>query len=114
MVNYKGIEVNLAKIRVLIKMKCVGKIKEIQRLIAASTRFVSRFINKCKPFFQALKRREDMKWTKKYEEAFQNIKQYLGNPPMLSKPKEGDDLYVYLVVSKHAVSSILIKEEDMV
>ncbi|KAL5558840.1 hypothetical protein UlMin_035051 [Ulmus minor] len=37
---------------------------------------------------------------------------YLGKPPLLSKPHEGDFLILYLAVSKGAVSSALVREED--
>lgn len=113
MVDHQGIEANPAMIKALIEMKSPGKIKKIQRLtgmIVALTRFVSRSIDKCRPLFQALKKGREMKWIEECEEAFQNIKQYLGNPPMLSKPKEGENHYVYLTVSEYVVNSVLIRE----
>lgn len=55
-----------------------------------------------------------MKLTEECEEAFQTIKRYLGDPSMLSKPKEGKNLYVYLAVFEHAVSSIQFKEENAI
>lgn len=55
-----------------------------------------------------------MKWTKECEEAFQNIKKYLGNLLMLSTPKECENLYVYLAISEHTISSVLIREEDAI
>lgn len=32
-------------------------------------------------------------------------------PPLLSKPKSGETLYVYLSVTDHAVSGVLVREE---
>ena len=43
---------------------------------------------------------------------FQELKRYLSNPPLLSPSKQGEDLYLYLVVSATAVSVALIQEED--
>lgn len=40
------------------------------------------------------------------------MKAYLGTPPLLSKPKEGEELYLYLVVSPSANSFVLVREED--
>ena len=37
-----------------------------------------------------------------------------GTPPILSKPVDGEDLFLYLVVSEHAVSAALVREEDKV
>ena len=43
---------------------------------------------------------------------FQELKRYLSNPPLLSPSKQGEDLYLYLVVLATAVSVALIQEED--
>ena len=51
-------------------------------------------------------------WTDECEEAFQELKHYLSNPPLLSSSKEGENLYLYLAISTTAISAILIREED--
>ena len=47
-------------------------------------------------------------------EAFQNLLDFLEKPPILSKPVEHEDLFVYLAVSSHTVSTTLVQEEDKV
>ena len=42
------------------------------------------------------------------------MKAYFGSPPFLSKPKEGEVLYVYLAVSDSVMSTVLVREEDRV
>ena len=58
---------------------------------------------------------QDMKqafaWTDECEAAFQELKRYLSNPPLLSPSKEGENLYLYLAVSATAMSVALIREE---
>ncbi|GKV26884.1 hypothetical protein SLEP1_g36101 [Rubroshorea leprosula] len=44
--------------------------------------------------------------------AFDELKRYLASAPLLSKPKEGESLYLYLGVTDEAVSSILLREEN--
>ena len=65
---------------------------------------------KCFPFFKTLK------WAfvlrDECEKAFQELKQYLSNPRLLSPSKEGENLYLYLVMSTIVVSVALIREED--
>ena len=51
-------------------------------------------------------------WTYECEKAFQELKHYLSNPPLLSLSKEGENFYLYLVVSAIAMSVALIREED--
>ena len=48
------------------------------------------------------------------EVAFQELKRYLSNPPLLSPSKEGEDLFLYLAVSTTAVSVALIREENKI
>ena len=53
-VNNRGIEANLDKIKVVLDMPPPSNIKEVQRLtgrIAALSRFVSKANDKCQPFF---------------------------------------------------------------
>ena len=47
-------------------------------------------------------------WMNEWEKAFQELKQYLSNPPLLSPSKEGENLYLYLVVSATAMNVALI------
>ena len=77
--------------------------------IAALKRFVSRATDKCLPFFKTLK--QAFAWTDEYKTAFQELKRYLNNPPLLSPSKQGKSLYLYLVVSETVVSVALIREE---
>ena len=48
------------------------------------------------------------------EVAFQELKHYLSNPPLLSPSKEGEYLFLYLAVSTTAMSVALIREENKI
>ena len=45
------------------------------------------------------------------EAAFQELKRYLSNQPLLSPSKGGENLYLYLAVSTTTLSAALISEE---
>ncbi|XP_030964682.1 uncharacterized protein LOC115985938 [Quercus lobata] len=112
MVSQRGIEANPEKVQAIINMTSPRTVKEVQKLtgrIAALNRFVSRATDKCLPFFKTLK--QAFAWTYECEAAFQELKQYLSSPPLLSPSKEGENLYLYLAVSASAVSAALIREE---
>ena len=90
-------------------------IKEVQyltRQVAGLNKFVSKATNKCLPFFKIL--RKVFEWTDQCQKAFQDLKVYLTTAPLLSPSIPGEELYLYLVVSPHAVSSTLIREEGKV
>ena len=87
-------------------------IKEVQKLIekiATLNRFVPRGTDKCLPFFKTLK--QAFAWTDECEAAFQELKRYLSNPPLLGPSKEEENLYLYLAVSTTTMSAALIREE---
>ena len=42
------------------------------------------------------------------------VKEHLGHPSFLSKQIEGEKLYLYLIVSKEAVSATLVREEEKI
>ena len=113
MVSQRGIEANPKKVQAIIDMTSPKTVKEVQKLtgrIAALNRFVSRATDKCLPFFKTLK--QAFAWIDECEAAFQDLKRYLSNPPLLSLSKQGENLYLYLVVSETAISAALIREED--
>ncbi|CAA7016766.1 unnamed protein product [Microthlaspi erraticum] len=49
--------------------------------------------------------------TKVSNEAFQELKLYLSTPPVPRKPEPGVTLYLYISVSRSAVSGVLIRED---
>ena len=115
MVSQRGIEENPEKVRAILEMSSPKTIKEVQfltRRVAALNRFVSKAMDKCLPFFKTLKRA--FVWTDEYEAAFQELKWYLRNPPLLILSKEEEDLFLYLEVSPTAVSAALIREEKKI
>ena len=114
-VNNRGIEANLDKIKAVLDMLPPSNIKDIQRLtgrIVALSRFVSRASDKCRPFFQVLKKA--FQWDAHCQEAFTMLKTYLSSAPILVSPSEGELLTLYLAVSNFATSAALVRERDRV
>jgi ribonuclease HI len=112
-VSRRGIEANPDQIAALINLAEPRNVKQVQRLtgmIAALGRFISRSADKCKPFFRLLGKRSRFEWDEECSVAFQAIKAYLSTPPCLSIPNPGEPLFLYLAVSDHAVSAVLVRE----
>jgi hypothetical protein len=110
MVSHRGIEANPDKVKAILEMPSPRTMKQLQQLtgrLAALNRFVSRSSDKCLPFFRVLKKA--FSWTEECERAFAELKTYLANPPLLSRPVEGEILYLYLAVSRTRVSSVLVR-----
>ena len=115
MVSHRGIEANPNKIQAILDMKPLQNVKEVQSFtgrVAALNRFVSKATDKCLPFFRVLKKA--IEWTDKCQKAFQDLKTYLIAAPLLSPSVLGEELYLYLAITPHAVSSALVREEGRV
>ncbi|XP_074299042.1 uncharacterized protein LOC141630059 [Silene latifolia] len=93
------------------------KPKDVQRLtgwVAALNRFISRFSDRCRLFYDILRKSQKFEWTSEHEKAFGELKHYLSTPPLLSKPEQGEPLYLYLSVTEAAVSAVLVREHEVV
>ena len=113
MVSQKEIKANPKKVRAILDMISPKTVKEVQKLIGsimALNKFIFKVTDKCLPFFKTLK--QAFTWTDECEAAFQELKCYLNNPPLLSPSKKGENLYLYLAVSTAIVSVALVWEED--
>ena len=73
MITHRGIEVNPDQISAIERLKPPSNPKEVQVLtgmVAALNRFVLKSTNRCRPFYQLLKKWRGFRWTKECEEAF--------------------------------------------
>ena len=53
-----------------------------------------------------------MIWDDKCQQAFEAIKSYLTNPPVLQPPRPDKTLTLYLAIEKEAVGAMLAQEGD--
>lgn len=116
LVSQRGIEVNPDKIKAIEDIPDqLSNVKEFQRLtgrLAALSRFIFRSSKKCHRFFALLKKKNNFEWTPECQQVLRELKKYLSSPQLLSKPKEGETLLLYLVVSEFAVSAVLVREDE--
>ncbi|KAJ9560505.1 hypothetical protein OSB04_005665 [Centaurea solstitialis] len=115
MVTRRGIEASPEQIKAILELQSPRNVKEVQKLtgrVAALNRFISRSSDKCHLFYNVLRKNHGFNWTEAHEKALQELKQYMMSPPLLTKPNEGESLYLYLAVSNNAVSAVIVREED--
>ena len=80
--------------------------------LAALGWFISRFIDRLKPFFATLKGANQTGWNKECGRSFKPIKHYLVEPPVLASLEAGETLFVYLAVLDVLMSTALFKEDE--
>nr|QBG82596.1 putative uncharacterized protein [Papaver somniferum] len=112
LVKKRGIEVDPVKIQAIVEMPSPKNLKEVQKLngsIASLGRFIARSSEKCKHFFNILKKGSKFEWTAECEEAFQKIKEHLASILILQKPDPDEVLAFYIAATEDAVSAVLVK-----
>ena len=75
-------------------------------------RFISRSADRCKPFYLLINKWKGFEWTEDCVVAFQKLKEYLSRPPIMSSPEVDEVLYAYIAVAHHAVSLVLIRDDN--
>jgi len=114
MITHRGIESNLNKCIAILEMHNPTNIQEVQKLdgiVTSLSRFLPKLAEKAKPFYKLLKKTEPFSWDETCEQAFLALKKTIATPPVLSPPKLGAPLFLYLLVADEAVSSTLVQEE---
>ena len=112
MVTHRGIEVNPDQIKAINNLQSPWNSKEVQKLTevaAALNRFISRSTDRCRPFFLLINKWKGFKWTEECALAFQQLKDYLTWPPIMSSLEPDEVLFAYIVVALYAVSLVLIR-----
>ena len=66
-------------------------------------------MDRCRPFFLLMNKLKGFEWIEEYAQVFQQLKEYLSHPPIMSSPEVDEVLFAYIVVAPHAMSLVLIR-----
>ncbi|XP_019199712.1 PREDICTED: uncharacterized protein LOC109193303 [Ipomoea nil] len=111
----RGIEPKPAKVKAILDMHPPTTVREVQQLtgrLAALSRFLSKLAERALPFFKVLRKVNGFVWDDEFRAAFDELKEYLMSPIVLSKPELGEELDVYLAVSDRAVSAVVCRTDS--
>src|SRR5215216_7668025 len=89
LVSERGIEANPEKIKAIISLAKPACINDVQRpagRIAALSRFLSRLGEKAIPLYQMMKKTYHFVWSDTANQAFEDLKKELAEPPILVAP----------------------------
>ena len=114
-VTHRGIEVNPNQIKAINNLQLPRNPKEVQkltRMMAALNRFISRSTDRCRPFFLVLHKWKEFEWSDECVATFQQLKQYISRPPIMSSLVVDEVLFAYIVVTFYAISFVLIRVDS--
>ena len=75
-------------------------------------KFISHLTATCEPIFKLLKKDQVVKWNDECQTAFERIKEYLQEPPILMPPVEGRPLILYLIVLDNSMGCVLGQHDE--
>lgn len=114
-VSNKGIEVDPSKVKAIIDIPPPSILKQLRGLqgrLQSIRRFITQLADKCHPFQHLLRKGVTFKWTKQRQEAFQALKDYLVNTPVLVSPTLGKPLLLYISATNLALGALLAQHDD--
>ncbi|TYK21899.1 gypsy-like retrotransposase [Cucumis melo var. makuwa] len=77
--------------------KSLQDLRSLQGGFAYIRRFISNLAGRCQPFQKLMRKGENFVWDEASHNAFDSIKKYLFNPPVLEAPIPGKPLILYIV-----------------
>ena len=114
-VSERGIEVDPAKVKAIQEMPAPKTEKQVRGFLGRLnyiSRFISHMTATCAPIFKLLRNDQSHDWTEDFQKAFDSIKEYLSEPPILSPPVEGRPLIMYLTVLEDSMGCVLGQQDE--
>ena len=92
---------DLDKVRAILEMPHPCTEKQVRGFLGRLNyiaRFISQLTATCEPIFKLLRKNQVVEWNEDCHNAFDKIKEYLKEPPILRLPVPGRLLILYLTV----------------
>ena len=91
LVSERCIEANPEKIKAitsLAKLVCINDVQRLAGHIAALSWFISQLGEKAIPLYQMMKKTDNFVWSDAANDAFEDLKRQLAEPPVLAAPSD--------------------------
>ncbi|PKI65573.1 hypothetical protein CRG98_014073 [Punica granatum] len=114
-VSERGIEVDPDKVMAIKELPPPSSVREVRGFLGRLNyiaRFIANLTDKCQPLFRLLRKNAAIEWDEKCQKAFDTIKAYLVQPPVLVQPTPGRPLVLYLTVRRQSLGCMLGQVEE--
>ncbi|WCJ18433.1 Transposon Tf2-6 polyprotein [Euphorbia peplus] len=114
-VSRRGIEADPSKIKAIREMQPPKTEKEVRGFLGRLNfiaRFIAQMTTKCEPIFKLLRKNNPGTWDHECQLAFDKIREYLQNPPILHPPNPDKPLLLYLTVCENSMGAFLAQADE--
>ena len=114
-VLHRGIEVKPKKIKTILNMPAPQNLKELRTLqgkLAYIRRFISNLSGRIQPFSHLVKKGSPFMSDEGCQNAFDSIKRYLLNPPVLAAPVKGRPLILYIAALPTSLGALVAQHNE--
>ena len=114
-VSKKGIEIDPDKVRAIQDLSPPRSQKEVRSFMGRLNyiaRFISQMTAKCDPIFKMFRKNNSGDWDEECQVAFDKVKEYLTNPPVLVPSVQGRPLILYLTVHEKSMGCVLGQHDE--
>ena len=109
-VSKRGIKIDPNKVWMIQDLPPPRTQKEVRSFMGRLNyiaRFISQMTAKCDSIFKMLRKHNFGEWEEECQEAFDKVKEYLTNPPVLVPPVQRKPLILYLTVHEKSMGYVL-------
>jgi hypothetical protein len=92
--------------------KCIKEVQKLTGCMAVLNRFISKLGEWVLPFFKLLKHQQKFAWTLEADQALAQLKDFFSKPPVLTAPRNKEQLLLYLAATTHVVSTAIVVERQ--
>ncbi|PKI58222.1 hypothetical protein CRG98_021393 [Punica granatum] len=114
-VSEKGIKVDPDKVRVIMELPPPSTVHDVRSFLGRLNYiacFIANLIDKCQQLFHLLRKNAAVKWDDECQKAFDTVKAYLIQPPVLVPPSPDCPLNLYLTVRRQSIRCMLGQKDD--
>ncbi|XP_031392283.1 uncharacterized protein LOC116204334, partial [Punica granatum] len=114
-VSERGIEVDPDKVKAIRELPPPSTAREVRSFLGRLNyiaRFIANLSDKCQPLFRLLRKNAAIEWDDDCQKAFDDIKTYLVQSPVLVPPIPGRPLILYLTVRRQSLGCMLGQEDE--
>lgn len=112
-VSKRGIEADPTKVKAILEMqppRNIIQLRSLQGRLQSIRRFIAQLADKCNPFQHLLHKNIKFKWDDNCQQAFQTLKDYLLNLPVLMPPVPDQPLLLYISATPIVLGALLAQQ----